>query len=100
MYNFMSSFNNFGTIKTQELIQEFNWNKKDFYSYLITFNEYDGFFRIVRQSDHEQALIGAQVLFNYSSEEERIVKYRIIGYKEYKSNKVDRVKELINKRKK
>jgi hypothetical protein len=78
----MAVLNNFGIIQTQSLIEEFEWNKKQFYSYLITFKEYDGYFRIVRQAKHEQALIGAKMIFNYSSNEEKIVKYRIIGFEE------------------
>ena len=94
----MASFKNFGTIATQRLLEEFTWNEKDFYSYLISFNEYDGFFRIIRESSHEQALIGGQMLFNYSNEEEKITKYRIIGYQSQEL-KQDRVEQLLEKRK-
>lgn len=94
----MASFKNFGTIATQRLLEEFTWNEKDFYSYLISFNEYEGFFRIVRESIHEQALIGGQMLFNYSNEEEKITKYRIIGYQSQEL-KQDRVEQLLEKRK-
>ena len=68
----MEGLNNYGVINTQRFLDKFNWNGKEFYSYLISFNEYDGFFRIVRQSDYEQALIGAQMIFSYSQESSKI----------------------------
>ena len=76
----MEGLNNYGVINTQRFLDKFNWNGKVFYSYLISFNEYDGFFRIVRQSDYEQALIGAQMIFSYSQESSKITKYRIVGF--------------------
>ena len=94
----MASFRNFGTIATQRLLEEFTWNEKDFYSYLISFNEYEGFFKIIRESSHEQALIGGQMLFNYCEEQERITKYRILGFKSVES-KDKRLKQLLERRK-
>jgi|LakMenE01Jun11ns_1017448.scaffolds.fasta_scaffold9522702_2 hypothetical protein len=76
----MEGLNNYGVINSQRFLDKFNWNGKEFYSYLISFNEYDGFFRIVRQSDYEQALIGAQMIFSYSQESSKITKYRIVGF--------------------
>jgi len=76
----MEGLNNYGVINSQRFLDKFNWNGKEFYSYLISFNEYDGFFRIVRQSNYEQALIGAQMIFSYSSEDAKINKYRIVGF--------------------
>ncbi len=76
----MEGLNNYGVINSQRFLDKFTWNGKEFYSYLISFNEYDGFFRIVRQSNYEQALIGAQMIFSYSSEEAKINKYRIVGF--------------------
>ena len=91
----MAALKNYGIIKTQSLIEEFEWNKKQFYSYLITFKEYEGYFKIVREARHEQALIGAKMIFDYSSNEEKIVKYRIIGFERQLT-----VKELLEKRRK
>ena len=76
----MEGLNNYGVINSQRFLDKFTWNGKEFYSYLISFNEYDGFFRIVRQSNYEQALIGAQMIFSYSQEEAKINKYRIVGF--------------------
>ena len=76
----MEGLNNYGVINSQRFLDKFTWNGKEFYSYLISFNEYDGFFRIVRQSNYEQALIGAQMIFSYSSEDAKINKYRIVGF--------------------
>lgn len=76
----MEGLNNYGVINSQIFLDKFTWNGKEFYSYLISFNEYDGFFRIVRQSNYEQALIGAQMIFSYSQEEAKINKYRIVGF--------------------
>lgn len=76
----MEGLNNYGVINSQRFLDKFTWNGKEFYSYLISFNEYDGFFRIVRQSNYEQALIGAQMIFSYSSEDGKINKYRIVGF--------------------
>lgn len=78
----MAIYKYYGTVNSQKFIDEFFWNNKLFYSYLITFNEYDGYFRIVRESKHEQALIGGVMLFNYSNEEDKISKYKIAGFKE------------------
>lgn len=83
----MGTFDNFGIINSQKFIEEFEWKNKKFYSYLITFNEYQGFFRIIRQSNYEQALIGAKMMFNYCSEQDKISKYRIIGYEQVKAVK-------------
>lgn len=91
----MAALKNYGIIKTQSLIEEFEWNEKQFCSYLITFKEYEGYFKIVRESRHEQALIGAKMIFNYSSNEEKIVKYRIIGFERQPT-----IKELLEKRRK
>ncbi len=97
-----TNYNNFGTIIEQHFVSEFEWNDKQFNSYLIRFDEYDGLFRIIREQQHEQALIGGKMLFNYSQTEEKITGYRIIGF----DNKVkrkpkgeDKVKELLRKRK-
>jgi hypothetical protein len=91
----MESLKNFGVVETQTLIEEFKWNDKLFVSYLITFEEYEGYFKIVREVRHEQALIGAKMIFNYSEEEDRITKYRIIGFQE----KQTKVRQLLEKRK-
>ena len=77
----MEKLKNFGVIRTQKFLSEFNWMGKTFNSYLISFNEYEGYFRINRAIDYEQALIGAQVLFNVTSEQpDKIQKYKILGY--------------------
>lgn len=83
----MATLANYGVVSSQRLIEEFTWNEKDFYSYLITFNEYEGYFRLIRESIHEQALIGAQMIFDYSDEQEKITKYRVIGYQTSITNK-------------
>lgn len=93
-------FNNFGTISEQHLVEEFEWNEKQFYSYVIGFKEYDGFFRIIREAQHEQALIGAKMLFNYSLDQDKINGYRIVGYEENKKIiRSRRVKKLLQQRK-
>ena len=94
----MEALNNFGIINSQRLLEKFDWNKKTFYSYLISFNEFEGYYRIVREQRHEQALIGAQMIFNYSELEERITKYRVVGYIGLDKTK-QKVTELMNKRK-
>lgn len=97
-----NNFNNFGTIIEQHFVSEFEWNDKQFYSYLIRFDEYDGLFRIIREIQHEQALIGGKMLFNYSETDDKISGYRIIGFDnkiKRKPKSDDRVKELLKKRK-
>lgn len=69
-----------GTITSQKFVEEFIWNKKLFYTYLIQFNEYKGYFRIVRESKHEQALIGAILVFNISDDSNQIKGYNIAGF--------------------
>lgn len=95
----MSQFKNFATIKTQSYLNEFEWNEIEFYSYIITFEEHEGYFVINRIKKLEQALIGAQVQFNVSDDFGKITKYRILGFKETKSSKSDRLIELLKKRK-
>ena len=90
----MELLKNYGIVETQKLIEEFEWNDKLFVSYLITFEEYEGYFKIIREVIHEQALIGAKMIFNYSEEEDRITKYRILGYQKKKT----KVRELLEKR--
>lgn len=90
----MSQFKNFGIISSQRLLEEFEWKKNKFYSYLITFNEYDGYFRIIRDAKYEQSLIGAQMVFNYSSIEDKITRYRILGFEK----KPNRLKELMTRK--
>ncbi len=80
----MAIYKNYGTVIKQKFIDEFNWKGKLFYSYIIQFKEYEGLFRIVRESSHEQALIGANMMFNYSQEKEQIEGYRIVSYQEVK----------------
>lgn len=87
----METLNNYGVVNSQRLIEEFEWQEKNFFSYLISFNEYNGFFKIVRQSNHEQALIGAQMIFAYSAEKGRITKYRILNYNKPKKNEKRRL---------
>lgn len=86
----MDKLKNFGIIQTQKFLSEFTWMGKKFNSYLISFNEYDGFFRINRSVDYEQALIGAQVLFNVTSEQpDKIQKYKILGYEIIEKSKIE-----------
>lgn len=87
----MSTYQNFGIISTQKLIQQFTWKEKEFFSYLISFNEFDGFFRVIREVRHEQALIGAQVLFNIKEDTDQISGYKIIGYEEKKESNLPKV---------
>jgi len=94
----MLPLKNYGVVNSQQFIEEFVWNEKKFFAYLISFNEYEGYFKIVREAKHEQALIGAHMVFNYSEFEERIVKYRIVGYIDMES-KEDKVKRLMEERK-
>lgn len=93
----MSIYKNYGTVNDQKFVEEFRWKDKIFYSYLIQFNEYEGYFRIIREEKHEQALIGAKIMFNYSYEQSKIDGYRIIGYAS-KEDKENRIKELLEKR--
>lgn len=90
----MELLKNYGIVETQKLIEEFEWNEKSFVSYLITFEEYEGYFKIVREVKHEQALVGAKMIFNYSQQEDRITKYRIVGFQEKKT----KVRQLLEKR--
>ena len=75
----MSVYQNYGIVCNQQFVEEFEWNNKLFYCYLVQFNEYDGFFKLVREARHEQALIGAKMMFNYSNEKEKIDGYRILS---------------------
>ena len=96
-----NNFNNFGTIIEQHFVEEFEWNEKTFYSYLIKFKEYDGLFRIIREAQHEQALIGGKMIFNFSETDDKISGYRIIGYENKQFRKAkgnDKVKELLKQR--
>jgi hypothetical protein len=95
----METLKNYGVINSQQFIEEFVWNEKNFFSYLISFNEFEGYFKIVREAKHEQALIGAHMIFDYSEFEERIVKYRIVGFTDME-NKEDRIKRLMIERNK
>lgn len=94
----MEPLKNYGVVNSQQFIEEFVWNEKNFFAYLISFNEYEGYFKIVREAKHEQALIGAHMVFNYSELEERIVKYRIVGFQDMET-KEDKVKRLMEQRK-
>lgn len=94
----MGQFKNFATIEKQSFINEYEWNGLEFISYMIKFEEHDGLFKINRAKEYEQALISAQLQFNISDDFSRIVKYRIVGFKEIQS-KDDRIKELLKKRK-
>ena len=89
----MKSLKNYGVINSQQFIEEFVWNEKNFFAYLISFNEYEGYYKIVREAKHEQALIGAHMIFDYSEFEERIVKYRIVGFTDMEYDE-DKVKKL------
>jgi hypothetical protein len=72
---------NFGTIVSQELIDTFYWQDKEFNKYLIKFKEYEGLHLINRYAKYEQALIGAQILFDYSFKGNEVKKYRVVTYK-------------------
>lgn len=71
---------NFGTIIEQRFVKSFQWNGKDYNNYIIRFKEYEGLHLINRCVEHEQALIGAQIMFDYSNTQGKVVKYRIINY--------------------
>jgi predicted DNA-binding protein YlxM (UPF0122 family) len=95
----MGNFQYHGIVKEQIFTEEFNWNNKLFYSYIISFNEYKGYFRIVRQSTHNQDLVGSRMLFNYDNELEKISSYRIMGNDKQKDKKEqikNKFKEIIN----
>jgi hypothetical protein len=72
----------YSIIKTQSFVETFSWNGINFNSYLISFQNYDGLFRIVRRLEHEQALIGAKIMFNVNDDLTQLSKYKIIGYEE------------------
>lgn len=80
----MKEFKNYGTIEKQYYLDEFIWNERNYYCYLIKFQEYDGLFKLNRYSEYEQALIGAKLIFNVNEDLTMISKYRILGFKEVK----------------
>lgn len=92
----MKEYKNFGTVQTQNYIKEFQWNEKSYVTYLIKLEEYEGYLQINRCTDHEQALIGAKIMFNVNDDISKITKYRIVGFKETKDS---RIEELMEKRK-
>ena len=71
---------NLGIIIEQKFVESFEWNEKEFNKYLIRFKEYEGFHLINRCLDYEQALIGAQIIFDYSNRESKVSKYKVIKY--------------------
>lgn len=72
---------NFGVIITQRYLTEYEWKGLKYFSYLISFNEYEGLFIINRSQKYEQALIGAKVLFNVDKFDiAKIQNYKILGY--------------------
>lgn len=70
---------NMGTIIEQQLVKSFEWNGKYYNKYLIRFKEHQGFHLINRCLDYHQELIGSQIIFDYSSEQSRVTKYKIIN---------------------
>lgn len=94
----MEQFKNFAIIEKQSFVSEFEWNGKEFYTYMVKFEGHDGLFRINRAKDYEQALIGAKLQFNISEDLSKVVKYRIVGFKEAQS-KDEKITQLLKKRK-
>lgn len=88
----MKQFKNFGTIERQSYLEEFVWNKKKYFSYLIKFEEHEGLFKINRCSEYEQALIGGKLIFNVNQDLTRISNYRILGFKEIHKDKIESTK--------
>jgi hypothetical protein len=89
----MEQFKNFATIEKQSYINEYEWNKVLFNSYMIKFEGHEGLFKISRAANQEQALIGAKIQFNVSDDFSRVIKYRIVGYKETKESTVYKTKK-------
>ena len=70
-----------GTIVSQEFVKTFYWNKMRFHEYLIRFNEFEGKHIISRRDIFKQKLIGAHILFDYNSNLNSVVKYKVLNYK-------------------
>lgn len=83
--------NNIGTIIKQSFIKTFEWNGMTFNQYLIQFNEYKGYHFINRSDEYEQALIGAVLMFDYSAQESKVKKYKVVKYVP-----MEELKALIN----
>jgi hypothetical protein len=90
----MEQFRNFGVIKTQKYLSTFEWNEIEFNSYIIEFENIEGIFKINRSVEYEQALIGAQIMFNASEDLSSIKKYKIMGFQKKES----KVKQLLKQR--
>jgi hypothetical protein len=93
----MEQFRNFGIIKSQTYLSTFTWNKKEFNSYMIELKDVNGIFKINRSTEHEQALIGAQIMFNLSDDLSSVKRYKLVGY-ETVETKDQLVKRLIKER--
>lgn len=80
----MEQLKNYSIIISQQFIESFIWNDFNYNSYLISFQDFDGLFKIVRRKEHEQALIGAKIMFNVNNDSTQLNKYRILGYEKIK----------------
>jgi hypothetical protein len=69
-----------GTIVGQKFVDTFQWNGKDYHRYLISFKEHEGVHLLNRCVEYEQALIGAEIMFDYSSEKSKITRYKVLKY--------------------
>lgn len=74
-----------GIIEDQKFVEEFNFNDKTYYKYLIKFNGYQELFTINRCETLEQALIGATLMYDLDPKYEfSIKKYKIISFEKPK----------------
>lgn len=92
----MTYFENLGTIKSQKFLSKFTWEKKEYNCYAVEFVEHKGFFKINRSTEHEQALIGAKIFFNYCNQKGKITKYRVQTYVTLKEMKEPQRKKIQN----
>ena len=70
-----------GTIIEQKYVKSFEYKGRNFNQYIVRFQEWCDYIIINRNDKHEQALIGAQLLFDYDVQLNKISKYRVINYK-------------------
>jgi hypothetical protein len=69
-----------GTIIEQKYVKSFEYKGSYFNQYLVRFQEWCDYIYMNRDNKHEQALIGAEVLFDYDVDKNKISKYRILNY--------------------
>ena len=60
----METHSNVGTIESIKFIEIIDYKELKFKKYLISFQEYDGYFTILRYASHNEINIGSILTFN------------------------------------